>query len=83
MTQKEDEPAQAARGKASAVDLDNLEATQIVSLDDLKELENLELARVNAAEPAQRRRVIAAGIVLGLVLAAAALAVIFLRSGGH
>ena len=84
MTQKEDELAQTVRGKAPAVNLDNLEATQIVSLDDLKELEHLELARANAAEPArQRRAVIAAGIVLGLLLAAAVLCMIFLRSGGH
>ena len=60
----------------------DLEATQIVSVDDLKELERLQLAR--AAEPVrQRPAVIAAGVVLGLVLAAALLAVAVLRSGGH
>ena len=61
---------------------EDLEATQIVSVNDLKELERLQLAR--AAEPVkQRPAVIAAGVVLGLVLAAALLAVAVLRSGGH
>lgn len=60
----------------------DLEATQLVSLDDFKELRRLQLA--HAAEPArQRRTVIAAGIVLGLVLAAVLLAVVLMRSGGH
>ena len=86
MTQKEHKSAQAItvqpqKVQAQTVSLRNLEATQIISLDDFQELE-LQLAR--AAEPAkQRRAVIAAGIVLGLVLAAAVLSVMILRPGGH
>lgn len=63
----------------------DLEATQLVSLDDLKELEQLQLARANAAEPGKpRRAVVAAGVVFGLILAALLLlTVLLLRSGGH
>ena len=81
MTLKEYKPAQANKVQTQAINLGNLEATQIISLEDFQELE-LQLAR--AAEPAkQHRAVIAAGIVLGLVLAAVVLSVMILRPGGH
>lgn len=63
----------------------NLEATQLVSLEDLKELEHLQLAHAAAAELAKpHRTVIAAGIVFGLILAATLfLTVLLIRSGGY
>ena len=74
MTQKEYKRAANSR---------NLEATQIISLDDFRELEQLQLARTAAAGPAkQRRAVMAAGIFLGLALAAVLLAIVT-RSGAH
>lgn len=61
----------------------DLEATQFVSLDDLEELEQLQLA--HADEPAKpHRAVVAAGVVFGLVLAVILLLIVLLvRSGGH
>ena len=72
MTTKEQNIANNAR---------NLEATQLVSLDDLQELEHLQLA--HAPEPAQPRRTISALGTVSLILAAALLAVILMRAGGH
>ncbi len=76
MTIKEHNPANAAK---------DLEATQLVFLDDFKELEHLQLARADAAgPPRQRRTVMVAGIVFGLILAAALLlTALLIRSGGH
>ncbi len=79
MTIKEDKEYQPA---ATATDL---EATQLVSLDDFEELEYLPLTPADAAEPAKpHRTVIAAGIVFGLILATILfLTVLLVRSGGH
>lgn len=69
----------------SAATAKDLEATQLVSLDDLKELEHLQLVHADAAEPAEpHRTIVAAGVVFGLILAATLLlTVLLMRSGGH
>ena len=62
----------------------DLEATHCVSLDDLQELEQWELARTAAAEPArQHRALVVYGSALSLALAAGLLAAALLRDGGH
>lgn len=63
----------------------DLEATQLVSLDNLQELEQLQFARAAAAEPVrQHRALVVLGSALSLVLAATLLlTVLLVRSGGH
>lgn len=70
MTQKEYEMTR-------NVGIRDLEATQLVTLDDFKELEALQLAHARKAEPA-RRAAKALGTVLGLALASVFLLAAFL-----
>ncbi len=77
MTQKEHEKEYQRAGTAK-----ELEATQLVSLDDLQELEQMELAC--PAEPArQHRTLVVLGSALSLVLTAGLLAAALLRNGGY
>lgn len=62
----------------------NPDETQIVSLKDLEELEYLQLTGEDKAVPAQVRRAVPLGLVLGLLAAlclAAVLAVLFVHHG--
>ena len=75
MKDKEYQPKMAAK---------DLEAIQVVSVNGLQGLEQMELARVAAAEPArQHRALVVYGSALSLVLTAGLLAAVLLRSGGH